>query len=135
MASHGKRLGDGSLLTEDADEGLGHTVPIKTYNIVFFSLIVLTFLTVWAATQPVGVLAHIFIAVLIATIKAGIVGFVFMHLKFEKATTWVVAICPFVIFFLLVLGTLGDLMVKETPYPALEKAVVEKMPSTIEANH
>jgi cytochrome c oxidase subunit 4 len=137
MASHsenhaGERLGDGSNMAEDFVAGLGHTVPIATYNKVFAALIFLTVLTVWAATQPVGVIAHIFIAILIATIKASIVGFYFMHLKYEGATTWSVAICPFAIFALLVLGTLGDLMVKEAPQPSNQKISDVKMPSTVE---
>lgn len=136
MASHNiERLGDGSSPTEDADQGLGHTVPIKTYNNVFYALIALTVLTVGAATQPVGVFAHIFIALFIATIKASIVGYFFMHLKFEKTTTWIVALCPFVIFSLLILGTLGDLMVKENPLPASAKVIDHNMPSTVEVHH
>ena len=135
MDSHGKRLGDGSLLAQDADEGLGHTVPVATYNKVFLSLVVLTFITVFAAYQPVGVIAHILIAVTIAAIKAFIVGYVFMHLKYEGTVIWASVICPFILFFLLVVGTLGDLSVKESPAPAIEALRSTAMPSTIKAHH
>ena len=135
MASLDKRLGDGSNPSEDAELGLGHTVPIHIYNKVFISLILLTLLTVWAATQPVGVIAHIFFAILIATVKASIVTYFFMHLKYEKMTTWIIAICPFVIFSLLVLGTLGDLMVKEAPLPSSVVKTAPKMPSSIKDHH
>ena len=42
-AGHGtwKRLGDGSLPTEEQDEGLGHIVPVSTYNAVFLSLLLM----------------------------------------------------------------------------------------------
>jgi len=120
MAHHEKwkRLGTGELLTQDPDEGLGHVVPINTYNTVFVSLIVLTFATVWAASLDVSETSHLVIAIFIATIKAIAVVSVFMHLKFEGKLLIAVATYPFFILGLMILGTTGDAFLKEENIPS-----------------
>ena len=120
MAHHGhwKRLGTGELLTQDADEGLGHIVPVSVYNTIFISLIVLTFATVWAATLDVSEDAHLFIAILIATIKAVAVVAIFMHMRFESKLLLSIAIYPFFILALMILGTSGDAFVKKEVIPS-----------------
>ncbi len=124
--AHGKwkRLGTGELLTEDADEGLGHIVPISVYNTVFVTLIILTIATVWAATLDVSETSHLIIALFIATIKAIAVVAIFMHLRFEKKILVAVAIYPFFILALMIVGTTGDAVVKK-----------EIVPSAIEVNY
>ncbi len=128
MADHSnwKRLGKGDLPTEDADVGLGHIVPIKVYNMVFASLLVLTVLTVWAASLQVSATAHLIIAGFIATVKGTIVAVVFMHLWFEKKILWFVAIYPMFILGLMILGTTGDAMVKRRPLPSYSDINYEK---------
>ena len=123
MAHHGtwKRLGTGELLTQDADEGLGHIVPISVYNSVFATLLVLTLATVWAATLDVSEEAHLLIALFIAFIKAIAVGAIFMHLRFEKRALAVVAIYPMFILALMILGTSGDAVLKEETVPAVKE--------------
>lgn len=120
MAQHGtwKRLGSGELLTEDADEGLGHIVPISIYNTVFATLIFLTIATVWAATLDVSEEAHLIIALLIATIKAVAVIAIFMHVKFENKLILGITIYPIFILALMILGTTGDAVVKERAMPS-----------------
>jgi cytochrome c oxidase subunit 4 len=113
-----KALGTGKLATQDANKGLGHIVPVKVYNAVFFSLLLLTFITVWAAAQQVGVITHIIVALTIATIKAGIVTLIFMHLQYESKVIWGIVIYPLFIFILMVIGTMGDASVKEFAVPA-----------------
>jgi cytochrome c oxidase subunit 4 len=120
MADHSnwKRLGKGDLPTEDADVGLGHIVPIRTYNIVFVSLLILTGVTVWAASLQVSANTHLIVATLIATLKAAVVTFVFMHLWFEKKLLWIIVIYPIFILALMILGTTGDASVKRRGLPA-----------------
>jgi caa(3)-type oxidase subunit IV len=120
MADHSnwKPLGKGDLPSEDPGVGLGHIVPIKTYNMVFASLLVLTAVTVWAASLEVSSTAHLIVAILIATVKATIVGLVFMHLWFERPLLWGVAIYPIFILALMILGTTGDASVKKENIPA-----------------
>ena len=113
MASNKKwnYLGDGSLRPEDPDKGLGHIVPIKTYNTVFISLLVLTAFTVAAATIDIGPF-NLPLALAIATFKAAIVTLFFMHLNYEHKFIWGIVIYPIFVYLLMVLGTLGDEAVK-----------------------
>jgi cytochrome c oxidase subunit IV len=111
-------LGDGSLPTEEQDEGLGHIVPIKIYQSVFLLLIVLTVITILAAKQDHGMLT-LFVAMGIATIKAGIVTLFFMHLNWENKIVWGIVIYPLFIFALILGGTLGDVAIKEAPVPMI----------------
>lgn len=113
MAHHGswKRLGDGSLLTEDADEGLGHIVPASTYNKVFAALLGLTVVTVLAATMHFGAF-NLAIAISIAVLKASLVILFFMHVRWEGVLIWTIVLYPVIVLILLFLGTLGDLSVK-----------------------
>lgn len=136
MAGAGKewqRLGDGSLLTEDADEGLGHIVSLRTYYSVYFSLIMLTGVTVWAATQDFGVFS-LSIALLIATVKAGIVTLFFMHLNFEGKIIWGIVIYPLFIFGLILAGTLGDRSVKRVATPQFYLSQDEVAPTPSESS-
>jgi cytochrome c oxidase subunit 4 len=116
--SNWKRLGKGDLPTEDADVGLGHIVPVKVYNMVFATLMLLTIITVWAASLPVSSTTHLIVAIAIASVKGTIVGLIFMHLWFEKKLFWVVAFYPLIILGLMILGTTGDASVKQRGLPS-----------------
>jgi cytochrome c oxidase subunit 4 len=59
-----------------------HIVPYRTFIIVWVALLILTGLTVTAAQFHFGTL-NVWIALGIATIKAGLVVAVFMHMKYE----------------------------------------------------
>lgn len=63
-------------------EGHHHVVPLEVNITVFLSLLVLTGLTVFIAGVDLGAL-NIFVAMLIATVKATIVFLWFMHLKYD----------------------------------------------------
>lgn len=121
-----KRLGDGSLPTEEQDEGLGHIVPLSVYNSVFASLLLFTALTVWAATQHFGIL-NLVVALTIATVKAALVTLYFMHLNWESRTYWIIVIYPLFIFALIVGGTLGDEMAKQATAPGHAETELESM--------
>jgi caa(3)-type oxidase subunit IV len=116
------RLGDGSLITEDAKVGLGHMVSVETYTMTLLTLLALTFITVFAATIDFGALS-LTVALLIATVKAGIVTLIFMHLNFESKIIWGIVIYPLFIFALLLAGTLGDYSVKDKPSPISGKTL------------
>ena len=141
MGSHGdwKSLGEGEVPVQDMDVGLGHIVTIKTYNRVFATLIALTVITIGAATFDLGWM-NVPLALSIATFKAGIVTLYFMHLNFESKIIWGIVIYPLFILFLMILGTLGDEMVKKpvspmVPYTEAEaEAAVEDSHSNQEHN-
>ena len=108
-------LGDGSVPSEDPGIGLGHIVSVRTYFCVYIALLALTALTVWAAYYEIGGLLT---AMFIATIKAGVVTLIFMHLHYESKLVWGIVIYPIFIFLLMVVGTLGDSSIKERPTPS-----------------
>lgn len=136
-ADHGtswKPLGDGKLTTQDADHSLGHIIPIAVFNKVFATLIVLTVVTVAVAQYDFGS-ANVVIAVLIATVKAGLVATFFMHLKFESKTILMYVVYPLVILFLLVGGTVSDSIEREHVTPQNTSLKVAEPKITIPPLH
>jgi len=91
-----------------------HITPYKTYIIIWLILMVLTIITVAAARQDFGSV-NLFIAMLIASIKATIVALFFMHLKHEDSITWVFAIYPLFLLALLIGLTSVDIFNRITP--------------------
>ena len=83
------------------DEGIQqqpHLVPYRTYAWVWVALVAMTGLTVgakYANLQHVAILA----AILIATVKAGLVLLYFMHVRFERPI--------FTVMILVALATYG----------------------------
>lgn len=71
------------------------------YIQVFLYLLGLTVVTVLASYLPMGVAGHVFIALLIAAIKAGLVASMFMHLLHEKIV--IHRLMAFTIFFFIAL--------------------------------
>jgi cytochrome c oxidase subunit 4 len=98
-------------MSENHDE---HITPYKTYVIVWLVLMVLTIITVAAARQDFGTV-NLFVAMLIASIKATIVALWFMHLKFEDSITWVFALYPLFLLGLLIGLTSVDIFNRVVP--------------------
>jgi cytochrome c oxidase subunit IV len=113
-----KRLGNGKLLTEEAEESLGHILSLKAYMNVLLALLFLTVITVVASRYDFGSWNTV-IAIVIATIKAGLVASFFMHLKFEKKLIIMYAFYPLIILFLLIGGTVKDDETREVPQEVL----------------
>jgi cytochrome c oxidase subunit 4 len=67
------------------DEHQHEPVSYGTYFLTWFSLLALTAITVTAAGLHFGGLSVV-VALVVATIKAGVVLYLFMHLKYEDAT-------------------------------------------------
>jgi cytochrome c oxidase subunit IV len=59
-----------------------HVIPFKTYLTVLITLLVFTVITVAASRVDFG-WANTVIAMLIASVKAGLVMLYFMHLKYD----------------------------------------------------
>lgn len=76
---------------------------VRGYMIVFASLMVLTIVTVAVSYLDLSVPAAIALALVIATIKAGLVAAVFMHLIDEKKLIYWVLVCTVAAFFVLLL--------------------------------
>ena len=60
-----------------------HIVPYKTFAIVWIGLLILTGVTIAVAQYDLGAL-NVWVALGIATFKAGLVVAVFMHMKYES---------------------------------------------------
>lgn len=60
-----------------------HIVPYKTFLIIWLALLILTGITIAVAQYNLGAL-NIWVALGIATLKAGLVVAVFMHMQYES---------------------------------------------------
>ena len=60
-----------------------HIVPYRTFILVWIALLILTGVTVAVAQFHFGAL-NVWVALGIATLKAGLVVAVFMHMKYEQ---------------------------------------------------
>jgi cytochrome c oxidase subunit 4 len=97
------------MLMEYSSSGTSpHTSPApRVYYTVYAALLVLLLLTVVAARLEAGAWS-LLIAMLIATIKAGLVLLYFMHLRYSSRLVWVFAAAGFVWLFILFLYTISD---------------------------
>lgn len=84
-----------------------HIVPIKTYVVIFLSLMVLTAVTVLAATVDLGAL-NTFVALSIAVLKATLVVLYFMHVRYSSRLTWVFVVAGLFWFGIMIAFTLSD---------------------------
>lgn len=92
-----------------------HHVGNTTYILVFVTLLILTFVTYWTATRMDLGVFNIVLALVIASIKGGIVALYFMHLKFEDSITWVFVIYPIVLIVLLIGLVASDVFYRGYP--------------------
>ncbi len=78
-----------------------HHTGLRVYVAVCLALFAFTGITVYVAGFNFGDF-NIVIAMVIASIKASIVALYFMHLKFEDKLTWIYALYPLFLLFLLI---------------------------------
>ena len=84
-----------------AHHGVGHVVPIRVLAKTAVMLLLLTVLTVWAASRDFGNV-NIWIALSIAALKGSLVVLFFMHLRYDRPFNGVlfVAALGFVALFI-----------------------------------
>ena len=86
-----------------------HEIGPSTLIKVWIALTVLTAVTVYTALEiDLGRTFNIIVAMVIASFKASIVAYYFMHLKFEDKLTWVYALYPIFLLFLLIASTIME---------------------------
>lgn len=98
------------------EAGHPHVSSIGTYLTVFASLLVLTVITVMISYMGLPSLMSVFVAMLIATVKASLVVLYFMHLKYDvpfnrfvfAAAIWFLAL--FFIFTVVDMGSRGSIL-------------------------
>ena len=115
--------------SQDHAHELGHIVPFKVYMTVLIALLILTVVTVAAAQVDFGVL-NIVVAMLIASVKAGLVALFFMHLKYENPLTWLYVIFPIILLFTLIAGVFVD-----NPFRISPQAAVQQEAPVADAHH
>jgi cytochrome c oxidase subunit 4 len=64
--------------------GFAHVLPLKLLIGVWAALMILTILTVTVTSIDLGRSVNLSIAMAIATVKAGLVGLYFMHLRWDR---------------------------------------------------
>jgi cytochrome c oxidase subunit 4 len=74
---------------------LAHVASVKMLVGVFVALLVLTAVTVWLAKNFHFAGLEVWIAMIIATIKATLVGLYFMHLRYDKPFNTMVFLSSF----------------------------------------
>ena len=98
--------------TDSAHSKGGHHHGTKNYFVVWIILLMCTGLTVWTGHQD---LSHVFpaanitIALVIATIKASLVVWYFMHMRDAAGTNRIVFVTSFVFLLVMIFGVFGDL--------------------------
>jgi cytochrome c oxidase subunit IV len=86
-----------------------HIVSVRTYTGVFIALLFLTIITVLAAQVDLGVL-NFPLAMLIATVKASFVVFIFMGLKYDSLENRTIFFSSFIFLAIFIILTLSDVM-------------------------
>ena len=70
------------------DDQIGHIVPVKFLTLICCILLVFTAITVWVSRYDFAEIniseLNIIVALLVATIKATLVGLYFMHLRWDR---------------------------------------------------
>ena len=90
------------------DHGLAHITPVKLLVGVFGALTVLTILTVAVTSVDLGSQGNFIVAMIIATIKAGLVMAFFMHLVWDKKFNLTVFLSSFLFVLLFLSLALTD---------------------------
>ena len=88
-----------------------HVIPQRVYYLVFVTLLLLTLVTVDVAFFELGWL-NFPLALLIATGKALLVIFYFMHVRYSPRLTWVFAGAGFFWLTILIALTLSDFLTR-----------------------
>lgn len=104
------------MTTQTHEHNEHHEIGPKILIIVWVTLTTLTVVTVYVSTVDFGGTLNIIAAMVIASIKASVVAYYFMHLKFEDKLTWIYALYPMFLLFLLIATTIMETF---TRIPAL----------------
>lgn len=97
-----------SRAAEAHDHGLAHVTPVKLLVGVFAALTILTILTVVVTSIDLGSQGNFVIAMIVATVKAGLVMAFFMHLVWDKKFNLTVFLSAFLFVVLFLSLALTD---------------------------
>ena len=131
---HGSQHSFELMPTQDHSTELGHTSPYSTYLSVFIALLVFTFITVLVSRFDFGSL-NLVVAMLVASVKAMLVALFFMHLKYERATTWLYAAFPLVLLAIMMGGIFMDNPTRAHPVAAAAESAAPAKSDHQAAHH
>jgi cytochrome c oxidase subunit 4 len=105
-------------VSHEPEEPHGTTVPTPHHHVnylyIFFSLVILTIVTVLVAFHRFeSEVVNLLLALLVATIKATLVAMFFMHLKFEGKLIYVIFFVPLVLCVLLICALIPDILMND----------------------
>ena len=103
-------------------------VPIRTYALVFLTLLVLTGLTTAIAFFDLGGEINTAVALAIAVGKALLVILYFMHVRYSDKLTWVFAAAGFFWLLILIGGTMDDVMTRRPLSPGMGAMSIPSAP-------
>lgn len=95
------------------DHGVAHVVPVRILVSVFLALMVLTVITVGVTVFDFGEL-NLWVAMIIATVKASLVALYFMHLRYDSPFNAFVFACALAFLGLFLIIVMMD-TVQYTP--------------------
>src|SRR5262245_13718488 len=115
-------MSDDAKKDDHGDHGLAHSTPVALLIGVWGALMVGTVLTVWCAQQGLGSQLSFMVAMVIATIKAGLVIAFFMHLYWDKRLNTL----AFLGAFLFVMLFIGMALTDKSEYkPDLDRKIAD----------
>jgi cytochrome c oxidase subunit IV len=88
-----------------------HIVPLRTYYLIFLTLMACTAITVAVAFVDLGPL-NVVVAMTIAVLKATLVVLFFMHVKYSTRLTWAVILGSIFWLGILIVMTAGDYLTR-----------------------
>jgi len=115
------------------DHGLAHITPVKLLVGVFGALTVLTVFTVAVTAIDLGSQGNFVVAMIIATVKAGLVMAFFMHLVWDKKFNLTVFLSAFLFVLLFLSLALTDRNEYQARIDAFEQSNPLKIPSNAAA--
>ena len=93
-----------------------HIIPVAVFKAVLGALLVLTVVTVWVARINFGAM-NLVIAMLVASVKASLVIYFFMHGKYENKIIWTYIVIPFILLAIMIAGVFTDDPFRARPEP------------------
>jgi len=109
--------------TDTAHANGGHHHSTKSYFVVWAILLTCTGLTVWTGYMDLGKI-NLPLAMCIATLKASLVIWYFMHMRDAAGTNRIVFVTSFLFMFVMIFGVFGDLWTRK------EMSLPSAVPST-----
>jgi cytochrome c oxidase subunit IV len=96
-----------------------HSTSVKTYALTALALLVLTIITVAVAFIDLGVgILNDLVAMAIATTKAGLIVYYFMHARFSRGMTRVFIYAGIIWVGFLIVGIMNDYVTRDwIPFP------------------